>query len=61
MENIIGVAYIFLILIGVLLIFAAAIKAKKKEEALAKKVFLAALISIGIGMILLLISGPILS
>lgn len=61
MENIIGIAYIFLILIGIFLIFTAAFKAKKKEKALAKKIFLAALISIGIAMILLVISGLIIS
>ena len=61
MENIIGIAYILLILIGIFLIFAAALKAKKKEKVLAKKIFLAALISIGIGMILLVISGVIIS
>ena len=61
MKNFLAFTYVFLVLLGIVLLFLAAITARKRQISKAKKMFFSALCSIAAAMLLLFVTGVIVS
>ena len=61
MKIFLACIYVFLVLLGISLLFTAALKARRGNISVAKKMFITALLSIGVAMLMLFITGVVVS